>query len=157
MAIPADDFVRFCERTIDGMVAAVRRLDDDEVNRPPPLVGGNTPYQLVTHALSACAWWTSHIVCGRPSSRDRDSEFRARGPVAELENAAAHSKAALRDLLPTLATADRLHGVPMTQTELDGEWTVGAALIHAYEELAQHLGHLEVTVDLILTGRSSNG
>lgn len=154
MAIPAEDFVRFCERTIDGMVAAVRRLDDDEVNQPPPLVGGNTPCQLVTHALSACAWWTSHMVCGLPSSRDRDSEFRARGTVGQLEDSARRAKAALRDLLPALEAVDRLHDTPTTQTELEGEWTVGAALIHAYEELAQHLGHLEVTVDLIVADRS---
>ena len=157
MVISAEDFVRFCERTIDGMVAAVRRLDGDEVNQPPPLVGGNTPFQLVTHALAACAWWTSHMVCGRPSSRDRSSEFRSQGTAAQLEQAAEHARSSLRELLPALATADRLHDTPTTQTELRGEWTVGAALIHAYEELAQHLGHLEMTVDLIVADRRRQG
>ena len=33
-------------------------------------------------------------------------------------------------------------------------WTEGAALIHTYEELAQHLGHMDITRDILLDGTS---
>lgn len=148
--IPVEDFVRFCERTIDGMVRAVGRLDDTTVNAvPPQLPGANSPYGLVTHALGALEWWTGHMVCGHPSSRDRDAEFRAAGSVTELVAAAAAAKDRLRAIAPELAAATTIAGTPRTTVPLVGEWTVGACLIHAYEELAQHLGHLEITVDLL--------
>ena len=147
--ITVDDFVLFCRRTVDGTLAAVDRLGDDLVNERPDLPGGNTAYQLVTHALSAAEWWCSHVVLGRPSDRVRDDEFAAAGTVADLHEAAERFLAMLDDLAPELAVATRTAHQPPTQTPLGREWTVGAALIHAYEELAQHLGHLEVTVDVL--------
>lgn len=148
--IAVEDFVRFCERTIDGMVRTLGRLDDATVNAvPPQLPGANSPFALVTHTFGALEWWTGHMVCGYPSSRDRDAEFRASGSVAELLAAAEAAKTQLRHIAPEIAAATAIAGTPRTTVPLDGEWTVGACLIHAYEELAQHLGHLEITVDLL--------
>ena len=149
MDISVDDFVRFCERTIDGMRRAVDRLDDTTVNTLPALPGPNSPYQLVTHALAACEWWTAHIVCGHPSDRVRDEEFEAHGTMAELHTRADAVVARLRDIVPEMQAATDLSHLASTEIPLADEWTVGAALIHAYEELAQHLGHLEITVDLV--------
>ena len=150
MAITVDDFLLFCDRTIDGYREALERLDDDLINAVPPVPGANTPYRLVVHALGACDWWTSHIVLGHPSDRDRDAEFVATGTVTDATDALAVAWARLEALRPELETADTVHGNPSTTKPLGAEWTVGACLIHAYEELAQHLGHLEVTVDLLL-------
>lgn len=147
--ITVDDFVLFCRRTIAGTLAAVDRLGDDLVNERPDLPGANTPFQLVTHAFAAAEWWCAHIVAGRAIHRVRDDEFDASGTVAELHAAAGRLVELLEELAPDLATARGLAHPPSTQTPLGQEWTVGAALIHAYEELAQHLGHLEVTVDLL--------
>lgn len=149
MTITVDEFILFCERTIDGMVVALDRLDDVTVNALPPLPAPNSPFQLVTHALGACEWWTGHLVCGHPSDRDRDAEFTATGTIAELRALAASSKARLRALEPELVAAEHLVFPAHTHTPLGRDWTVGAALLHAYEELAQHLGHLEITVDLV--------
>lgn len=150
--IAVEDFIRFCERTIGFHADAVRRLDDQQVNTVPRLPGANSPYRLVTHALAACEWWTGHIVCGRPSARDRDSEFRSAGTVADLVAATEAAVVRLRQLEPELDAATELRHPAHTTAPLLGEWTVGAALMHTYEELAQHLGHLEITVDLILAG-----
>jgi hypothetical protein len=151
VVIGVEDFVRFCVRTIDGMIRALDRLDDATVVAvPPQLPGANSPYALVTHALGALEWWTGHMVCGHPSTRDRDAEFRAGGTVAEAVAAAEAGKARIRSLAPELAAATSIAGTPRTSIPLEGDWTIGACLIHAYEELAQHLGHLEITVDLLL-------
>lgn len=141
--------VLFCERTIDGMRAAIGRLDDESVNAQPPLPGPNSPYQLVHHALSAAVWWAEHIICGYPSERDRDAEFVATGTVAALGAQADAAVARLRALIPEIDAATELAAEARTSVPLDAEWTVSTALIHAYEELAQHLGHLEITVDLV--------
>jgi len=151
MHISIDDFILFCERTIDGMRQALTRLDDETVNAQPPLPDPNSPYQLVTHALSACEWWTSHVICGHASSRDRDQEFVSVGTRAELAVQADALVARLHQLRPELEAATGLANEARTSIPLGEEWTVGAALIHAFEELAQHLGHLEITVDLVAT------
>ncbi len=146
--ITVEDFVRFCGRTIDGMVRAIEPLDDDQVNHQL-MEGMNSPFALGTHALSAAEWWTEYVVLGHPIERDRPLEFTATGTVAELT---AHCEAArmrIVELAPELAETTELHGEAVTRIPLDTEWTVGAALIHAYEELAQHLGHMEITVDMI--------
>ncbi len=151
--ITVDDFVLYCHRTLDGMQRAIDRLDDETVTARPGLPGANTPFGLVTHALGACEWWTAHIVCGHPSARDRDAEFDTTGTVADLREAIEIAKERLVDLSPEMTAATELAHEAHTQTPLGAPWTVGAALIHAYEELAQHLGHLEITVDLLAAGR----
>lgn len=147
--ITIDDFILFCRRTVDGTLAAVDRLGDELINERPGLPGANTPFQLVTHALSAAEWWCAHVVLGRASARERADEFAAAGSVADLHVAARRFLVLLDELAPELATATATAHQPATETPLGREWTVGAALIHAYEELAQHLGHLEVSVDVL--------
>lgn len=148
--ITIDDFLLFCGRTVDGTLAAVDRIGDDRINVRPDLEGVSTPFQLVTHAFAAAEFWCAHIVCGHPTERVRDEEFVAAGTVADLHANAAALLARLADLAPEMASADMLANPPQTQTPLGAPWTVGAALIHAYEELAQHLGHLEMTADVLL-------
>ena len=147
--ITIDDFLLFSRRTVTGTLAAVDRLGDERINVRPELPGVSTPYQLVTHAFAAAEFWCSHIVCGHPTDRVRDDEFLATGTVADLHTAAAALLARLDELAPEMAAATEVAFQPQTQTPLEAPWTVGAALIHAYEELAQHLGHLEMTVDVL--------
>ena len=80
--ITVDDFLVFTRRTVAGTLAAVDRLGDERINTWPDLPGVSTPYQLVTHAFAAAEYWCSHIVCGHPTQRVRDDEFRASGSVA---------------------------------------------------------------------------
>lgn len=149
MTISADEFTMFCDRTIDAMVRAVSGLDDEGINTRPDLNGANSPFILVTHALAAARFWTEHVVLGEPSNRDRASEFEASGTTAELIAACHAAKARLAERAPAFAHATSLQGEGVTRIPIAREWTVGAVLMHTYEELAQHLGHLEITVDLL--------
>jgi hypothetical protein len=149
MVISVEDFVLFCERTIDGMVDCVDALTPDQLNEAPPWDGASSPFQLMAHALGACTWWVDHMVCHQPSTRNRDAEFGATGTHRELHTRASATKVMLHANRSAMIQATGLVEPARTQTPLDGEWTVGAALIHAYEELAQHLGHLEMTADLL--------
>ncbi len=147
--ISIDDFLLFADRTLDGFRRALERLDDESVNALPALPSPNSPFQLVAHSVAATRWWTDHIVLGNPSDRDRPAEFEAAGPVEEALAAVDDLQALLHRLGPELAGATDIAGEPRTQQALGAEWTVGACMIHSYEELAQHLGHLEITVDLL--------
>lgn len=154
MTISVDDFTMFCDRTIDAMVRSVSDLDDDTVNSHPDLDGANSPFVLITHALAAARFWTEHVVLGEPSDRDRASEFEASGTTAELVASCHAAKARLAERAPAIAQATSLQGEGVTRTPIPREWTVGAVLMHTYEELAQHLGHLEITVDLVSRPRA---
>jgi len=150
MTITLDDFEVFCRRSFAGVLAVSDRLGDELINERPRQTAGSSPYALVTHILGACEWWVGHMVAGDESARVRDDEFIASGTVADLHQAVDAWLDLLTARRPALEAATELAEIPQTQTPLAGEWTVGAALIHAYEELAQHLGHLEVTADLLL-------
>jgi len=147
--ISIDDFLSFSDRTFNGYRRALDRLDDTTVNVLPDLPGANSPYQLVIHALGAMDWWTSHIILGNPSDRDRPTEFEASGTLDTALQELSAGQERLHALGPQLAAAVELANPAQTSTPFEGEWTVGACMIHVYEELAQHLGHLEITVDLV--------
>ncbi len=147
--ISIDDFLVFADRTYDGFGRALDRLDDTSVNALPDLPSPNSAFQLVVHTVAAVDWWTSHIILGHPSDRNRPAEFEATGTRAEAQHALATSRAKLHELGPALAGATTYVNQPQTEEPLAGEWTVGACMVHVYEELAQHLGHLELTVDLV--------
>lgn len=152
--IPTTDLLTFCHRTIEGMTRAIAWLDDELANTQPDLPNANTPAQIVVHSLSACEWWVRAVVCGDEFDRDRDAEFEAKATTNELQARCAAAKQLLTDLAPRVAEATEVHFDPVTRVPLGQPWTVGAALMHAYEELAQHLGHLEITVDLLLAARA---
>ncbi len=146
--ISIDDFIVFADRTLDGWERVVTRLDDRTINAEPA-PGANSTFVLVTHMAGATRFWTEHIVLGLPTNRDRDAEFVARGTVAEALDTIRSTRAGLDQLATALAEATHLSVTPETQTPLAGTWTVGAAMIHVYEELAQHLGHAELTADVV--------
>ncbi len=149
MTISVDDFTMFCDRTIDAMIGSVSGLDDKTINTRPDLEGANSPFVLVTHALAAARFWTEHVVLGEPNDRDRASEFEASGTTAELVVSCHVAKTRLAERASAIARATSLQGEGVTRIPIAREWTVGAVLMHTYEELAQHLGHLEITVDLV--------
>ncbi|NMR18655.1 DUF664 domain-containing protein [Cellulomonas fimi] len=147
MSSPSELLV-VCDRALDGMASIVEGLGDELANTAPDLPGANTPFAILTHCLGVIDAWAGHRVGGRPLDRDRDAEFRARGPVAPL---LARVEAARRRLHDDALAAD--DGAPLradTPHPVHDEIsTQGAALLHVLEELAQHHGQMEITRDLI--------
>ncbi len=145
--ISIEDFLLFADRTLDGWERVVGRLDDETINARPA-EGANSVFVLVTHMAGATRFWTEHIILGLDSDRDRDAEFIASGSVDEAIGVIRNTRSLLHELAPDLAKATVLANHPVTATPIAGEWTVGAAMVHVYEELAQHLGHAEVAADV---------
>mgnify|MGYP001814393985 CR=1 FL=1 len=143
-------FLFFVDRALDGMVGIVTDLGDDLANRTPDIPGANSPYVLLTHCLGVMDYWAGALVAGRDVPRDRNAEFVAAGPVAPL---VARAQAAKQQLRQDLATADPqgslLGQPPASYQGPDIVLTQAGALQHVYEELAQHLGQMEVIRDAI--------
>ena len=148
--ISIDDFLYYVDDALDGMVRIVRDLGDDLANRQPDMPGANSPFAILTHCLGVMEYWGGEIVAGRSIVRDRPAEFQAAGRVDEL---AAATERARQRVRADVATADPFaapRGQPRAKdTTLPLARTQGGALLHIYEELAQHRGQMEITRDLL--------
>jgi DinB superfamily len=152
--ISADDFLWYVDEALNGMVAIVESLGDEGANRRPDLPGANSAYAILFHCLGVMDYWGGQVVAGRTIERDRDAEFRATGSVSDLAARARRARAQLVEdmagLDPAaaprrpLAPDDPDAGLPIARTQ-------GGALIHIYEELAQHRGQMELTRDVIVS------
>lgn len=116
----------------------------------PDLPGANSPYAIVNHCVGVVDYWVGHLVAGRPVDRDRPVEFTASGSVKELVDRAEAAKRQLRqDLAGAEAAAPLRVEPPAEYLATKPDLTRGAALLHVYEELAQHHGQFEITRDVI--------
>jgi hypothetical protein len=153
LSLSLDDYLWFVDEALGGMVDIVTTLGDDLANRRLDVPGSNSPYAVLTHCLGVVAYWGGHTVAGRTVERDRDAEFLASGPVVDLVARVAAARAQLARDVATLDAPAPLRGTDDLwpgDEDLPIARTQGGALVHIYEELAQHRGQMEVTRDVLL-------
>lgn len=146
--IGTDVFLRFCDEALDQYAAICRELGEDGVNaRIPDPPGSNSAFALVTHVAGVMARWGRTVNRGLVVPRDRAAEFTATGTLEEALAVLEAARAALHeDVLACDPGAPPRNPPP---DEPDAYATQGEVLLHVYEELAQHLGQLEVTRDVL--------
>ncbi|SMY12153.1 DinB family protein [Brevibacterium jeotgali] len=135
----------------DGIEAVLAALDDDSVNRSPLPGTVNTVFALMTHVHGMACYWGGSLIAGERNPRDRASEFRSRGTVAEARGLLAD----LRARLPGWVEVARTEGVrdphaAGTSRSDAADVTAAWALQHVLHEIAQHLGHMEICRDLVV-------
>jgi hypothetical protein len=149
--ISVEDYLFFVDEALDGMVGIVTELGDELANRRPDLPGSNSPYVVLTHCLGVMEYWAGHLVGGRSVERDRDAEFRAAGSVADLVDRTDQARRQLQADITNLEPFAPPRGQPQPKDAgLPLASTQGGALIHLYEELAQHRGQMEGCRDVLL-------
>jgi hypothetical protein len=153
--ITVDEYLAHRDRPLDGFAASVTRLGDDLVNaRLDDVPGANSAFALVAHITGMAARWGRTVNRGIRVPRDRDAEFTATGTVEEALALIEQTRAGLHED----ARAASPHEPPADpERHMDGSTstaTQGEVLLHVYEELAQHLGQLEVTRDVLLARRA---
>jgi hypothetical protein len=149
--ISTEDYLWFLDNALDALVAALEQLGDGLANTSLQTPGANSPYAVVTHCLGVMEFWGGYALAGRTIERDRNAEFRASGEVAALVGRVRQAReqlvADLELLDPSAPARGRLDD---DDTSLPVGRTQGGVLMHLYEELAQHLGQVEVTRDVLL-------
>ena len=154
MKIVANDFLYFMNRALDGMVGIVEELDDGRVNLRPDFPGANSPYVILYHVVCCTHFWCGAVLAGRRVSRDRDAEFKAKGTVADLRKAVQDLQQQIpKDLEHVRGEQPLTFPDGLLPTHVQHgvrDWSQGKALIHAYEELAQHFGQMEITRDILM-------
>ena len=157
MKIAPDDFLYFINVALDGMVRIVEELGDERVNLRPDFPGANSPYAILYHCVGCTNFWIGGLIAGRQVTRDRDAEFQAQGTVDDIRQAVGVLKNQLQKDIKYVQ-GDQPLAYPENLLSLKGgttrqgfqHWRQGKALIHAYEELAQHHGQMEITRDILM-------
>lgn len=152
LMVSGDECLSFITRAVENMTRIVVELGDELANRRPRLPGANSPFQLVTHCLGVLDYWAGRCIAGRGIQRDRDAEFTAEGRTAELAARSATAIGQARSDIAKLQPRQPLRYAPPSSwqpTDVEQSLTQSEALIHIIEELYQHLGHLELTRDIL--------
>ena len=148
--INVEEYLDVCDAALDGYAQVCRALGDDLVSvRLDDVPGSNSAFGLVAHVVGVMARWGRTVNRGIAVPRDRDAEFRATGTVDEALALLDAGRAGLHE--DVAAARPREAPVAPPPPEDDVAATQGAVLLHVYEELAQHLGQLEVTRDVLIT------
>lgn len=116
----------------------------------PNVEGANSVYALVVHCCGVMERWGGETIAGRQIRRDRAAEFNAMGTIDQLEALVAAQRRRWVDDLADYDAGAAPRG-PDGWEEGDPEPTTqGFVVLHVIEELYQHLGHVDLTVDLVL-------
>lgn len=106
---------------------------------------------LAAHIAGSEHFWIAEVVGGYPATRDRDAEFATQTTdPAELRRLLEEAGAETRAVLTTLSLAD-LDGT----REVDGRSVpVRWGILHIIDHTALHLGHMQITYQLWMGGKS---
>jgi uncharacterized damage-inducible protein DinB len=143
----------FVDQALDGLLRVVDRLGDDLVNVRPVGPETTTVAALVVHCCGVAEYWLGHVALGDPSERDREAEFAAVASPAALHELVASVRVVVARCLDRL---EREGGTdPARRPPVWGGDTSDAAIVlHVVEELFQHLGHAELSADVLLEAPS---
>ena len=151
MGTPQDEIVGELTWLHRRLRETITDLPADLLDRAPG-DGANSIAVILTHTLGSEASWL-HRAAGRDFTRDRDGEFRVRGRGRE-------------ELLRLIDQADGSVGELVRAALADGleAWreradleprTVAFCLAKVISHLAEHVGHAELTRQLLIGGASA--
>lgn len=149
MQLEAATITHYLGVAFAGMGRVLDRLDDDSVNVRPNDWGTNSVAGLIVHCCELAPSWFETAGLGRDGERDRESEFAAMATITQLR---ARIEATLVRLDPVVDdfVAGPTAGDHELRVFLPGDDRSDPALVlHVFEELFQHLGHMEVTADAV--------
>lgn len=163
MAGEGAQFAEVLDRTGRAVIAQLDGLPDAMLNRPLPVGETNTLFALGTHLVGAGEFWVLALVGGRAVSRDRLAEFQATGHGPDLITRYERWLMAVHDVLDNLPdeAMSRFADPPMeyrgTGGLADRQLTVRDCLLHAVEHSALHLGHIQITRQVVLARADEGG
>lgn len=153
-----DCYRRYVVEKIAQVDSALGDLTEDELNRAASgIPGANSGFVIATHTYGNVRAWILGIVCGQSLRRDRPGEFASRGTYDNLGDVArtltGEIDGALLKLDPkTLGdwfVPSKEHWGEGQPTEIERR----GGFAHVLEHAGIHLGHIQMTVDLLKAQR----
>ena len=142
------------ERNIRLLIDELAGVPDEDLNRALEFRPSNTLYQLGFHTLGSARYWSITLAGGEDFHRDRPAEFVSSGSgatlIADLEELIVGIHVQLDPLggadLDRLTTGSSRHRSVDPDT---GGLPLRDSLLHALEHTALHLGHAQITRQLL--------
>jgi len=152
------EYVASIDKRFELICGVLDELTPAQLDAKPPVAGANSAWVLAQHTLGNARAWVLGIAAGQPIERDRPGEFASAGNDAAAFRAAAQRfSREMTDALAAMTAADvdrRLVPAKVLWGENEPhEISVRRALVQVIEHASLHLGHLEMTRDLLLAGR----
>jgi len=147
-----NSFWRYIGSSLDRFMSMVDELTLEQLNWRPPAPDANSIYVLAIHTLANVRANVLQTLCGQPMERYRASEFLS---VASKLNVPIPFWLSLRGELVTALSA--VPSEAMDQVfEHPGRGAVSGreVLLIVARHTAEHLGHAELTRDLIVAARA---
>jgi hypothetical protein len=139
----------YMRRAFGQMLDVADRLGDERVNERPLGADTNAVAALIIHSRAVAEFWIGHVGLGRPTSRDRASEFSTTATVAELHALVDETLAQLSEDLAAIDAGKTQPDRTGRQFLEGGDESDGAIVLHVLRELYQHLGHMELAADAL--------
>jgi hypothetical protein len=142
------------ERLAREALARLEGLPEEALNHKLALPETNSLYALATHMLGAGQYWTVTLVGGHDIPRNREAEFAAMGTLPLLRERYESWLAVLHEDLDALPDAEMNRLVTLTG-RIRPDWmesdqiTARESLLHALEHTALHVGHIQLTRQLL--------
>ena len=133
----------------DELVSLVESCDDESANAEPEAPASNSVLQILVHCCGMMRRWSSSVNLGRVIPRDRDQEFEANMSVTEVRTLAEHARSAF---VGDVEATDMQSAPLQVPPGREHFWTATCegVLLHVLEEISQHLGHAQITYDLLI-------
>jgi uncharacterized damage-inducible protein DinB len=154
MSDETKQIARILDQMAHEVLDQLKDLSDEELNRPLTLPETNTLFALATHLVGAGEFWVLVIAGGRIIPRDRLAEFHSSGSLADLTARYDSWITGVHEVLNALAPErmeERIDVNHYRSAPLAAPWEVSVreALFHAIEHTALHLGHIQLTRQLL--------
>jgi hypothetical protein len=109
----------------------------------------NAVAALIIHSCAVAEFRIGHVALGRPTDRDRESEFSSTATVAQLHALVDETLAQVSEDLAAMDEGRTQADRTGRQFLEGGDESDGAIVLHVLEELYQHLGHMELAADAL--------
>lgn len=106
---------------------------------------------LAAHVAGAEHFWIAEVIGGRPRTRDRDAEFALEvADASELLGRFEAVEAETREVFASLTLAE----LESTREVRGKTITVRWGILHVIDHTSLHLGHMQITYQLWMAGKS---
>ena len=140
-----------------GVVESLTGVPPAALNQQIALPEANSLFALATHLVGAGEFWVLTLAGGRDVDRDRAAEFAASGNFEQIAARYGRWLTAVHEVLDGLPgeLLDRIAEPRATYrgTLGDAPMTLRECLLHAVEHSALHQGQIEITRQLLMSGK----
>ena len=142
-----ESFWGFISSSIEGIIECLDGLVEDDLNWRP-LENGNSLYVIATHILGTAEENILGVLCGQSIQRQREAEFASRGTSFEsIRSDWRELQERVKRSLDQLPSGELARKRKHPRRE---ELTGLEVLIILARHAAEHMGHAELTRDLLL-------